>query len=104
MSCFISPALEISKSNLDFVLGNLLEQGGWTSRPPELPSNPNSSVRQNPPQLTEHRCSGGNLDKISGTKCSSCFYTDKIEIIQTTYLLFITWPDSQLKAAVFYYR
>ena len=47
-----SPSLEIFKSHLDTVLGNrlwvtLLEQGGWTKPPPEVPSNVNPSVTVN---------------------------------------------------------
>ena len=46
-----SPSLEMLKSHLDMVLGNclwvtLLEQGGWTRWPPELPSHLDHSVEE----------------------------------------------------------
>ncbi|KAK4830662.1 hypothetical protein QYF61_012542 [Mycteria americana] len=44
-----SPRLEIFKSHLDTVLGNLLQvtllgQGGWTGQPPEVPANLNHLI------------------------------------------------------------
>jgi len=45
----LDPTLEILKSHLDVVLGNwfsvaLLEQWGWATRPPEVPSHLSHSV------------------------------------------------------------
>ena len=64
-----SPFLELFKSCLDMVLGNvvqvaLLEQGGWTRCPPEVSSNINISVIPLPgsPWVTVFAVQASKLD------------------------------------------